>query len=85
MKQIVDAWIQHPTAEFIGHPMFATLRKWMGLTEIPPAIPIEFTKAALDASIDRLRDIGVTEFIAAMVPVDDEATGRTLEYLTSRL
>jgi predicted TIM-barrel fold metal-dependent hydrolase len=45
---IVDAWIQHPTPQFIGQPMFATLRRWMGLTEIPEQIPVAFTKAALD-------------------------------------
>lgn len=47
---IIDAWIQHPTPGFIGHEMFASLRRWMALTEIPDAIPIEFTLAALDAA-----------------------------------
>ena len=47
---VVDAWIQHPTPGFIGHPMFATLRRWMGLEEIPSEIPVGFTTAALDAA-----------------------------------
>jgi uncharacterized protein len=47
---IVDAWIQHPTPEFIRQPMFETLRRWMGIDEIPPEIPVAFTKAALDAA-----------------------------------
>jgi predicted TIM-barrel fold metal-dependent hydrolase len=51
---IIDAWIQHPTPTFIGDPMFESLRRWMGLSSIPSAIPIEFTLAALDAAkIDR--------------------------------
>ena len=26
---IIDAWIQHPTPEFLKHPMFGSLRRWM--------------------------------------------------------
>lgn len=47
---IVDAWIQHPTPAFIGHDMFASLRRWMGLTEIPKSIPIELTLGALESA-----------------------------------
>ncbi|MCA9604373.1 MAG: amidohydrolase [Myxococcales bacterium] len=47
---IVDAWIQHPTPAFVGHDMFASLRRWMGLTEIPASIPIELTIGALEAA-----------------------------------
>ncbi|MEQ8461014.1 MAG: amidohydrolase family protein [Sandaracinaceae bacterium] len=47
---IVDAWIQHPTPAFIGHDMFASLRRWMGLTEIPESIPIELTLGALESA-----------------------------------
>ena len=51
---IVDAWIQHPTAGFVGHPMFASLRRWMGITEVPDQIPLELTLGALRAAgIDR--------------------------------
>lgn len=45
---ILDAWIQHPTPEFLGHPMFASLLRWMGVDGPPPVIPIELTLAALD-------------------------------------
>jgi predicted TIM-barrel fold metal-dependent hydrolase len=44
---IIDAWMQHPTREFIMHPMFESLRRWMGGT-IPKEIPVEFTLAAMD-------------------------------------
>lgn len=51
---IVDAWIQHPTPGFLGHPLFATLRRWSGSESVPAEIPIEMTIAALDAArIDR--------------------------------
>ncbi len=45
---IIDAWMQHPSQKFIAHDMFASLRRWMGITTIPDAIPLEFTIAALD-------------------------------------
>jgi predicted TIM-barrel fold metal-dependent hydrolase len=47
---IIDAWLQHPTAAFVGHPMFASLRRWMGITEVPSSIPIESTLAGMDAA-----------------------------------
>lgn len=49
-EPIIDAWIQHPTAQFIGHDMFASLRRWMKLDVIPDEIPIELTLTALDAA-----------------------------------
>lgn len=39
----------------------------------------------LDAGLDRLRDIGVSDFEACIVPLDDGAEERTIEYLESRL
>ena len=50
----VDAWIQHPTAEFIRDPMFAALRRWLRLDQVPDHIPPELTLGALEAArIDR--------------------------------
>lgn len=46
----VDAWIQHPTPGFVGHPMFETLRRWLGIDTIPGEIPVSMTLAALDAA-----------------------------------
>lgn len=43
----IDAWMQHPTPGFIMHPMFETLRRWMGGT-VPAEIPVEFTVGAMD-------------------------------------
>ena len=51
---IIDAWIQHPTARMLAHPMFESLLRWMGVTGTIPDIPIEMTVAALDnAQVDR--------------------------------
>lgn len=49
-ETIIDAWIQHPTPGFLGHPMFASLRRWARADAIPESIPIEMTLAALDAA-----------------------------------
>lgn len=45
---IVDAWIQHPTPQFLADDLFLALRRWMGITELPDAIPDAFTLQALD-------------------------------------
>lgn len=53
---IVDAWIQHPTATFLRHPMFDSLLRWRGMDPalLPDEIAPEFTLNALDAAkIDR--------------------------------
>lgn len=47
---VVDAWIQHPTPEFIGHPMFDSLRRWMRLESVPDTIPFELTLGALQSA-----------------------------------
>jgi hypothetical protein len=55
-RMIVDAWIQHPTAEFMRNPMFASLLKWRGVdpSMLPENIPDAFTLNALEAAgIDR--------------------------------
>jgi predicted TIM-barrel fold metal-dependent hydrolase len=51
---IVDAWIQHPTASFMRHSMFESLRRWMGIVEVPDEIPLGLTLGALRAAgVDR--------------------------------
>lgn len=49
-QPIIDAWIQHPTGEFIGHEMFASLRRWMRLDVVPDEFPVALTIGALDAA-----------------------------------
>jgi F420-dependent oxidoreductase-like protein len=51
----------------------------------PGDIAVVGDEKALDAALDRLRNIGVTDFDATIVPVDEDADTRTLGYLQSRL
>ena len=46
----IDAWLQHPTPGFVGDPMFASLRRWMGVEVAPDAIPLELTLGGMDAA-----------------------------------
>jgi predicted TIM-barrel fold metal-dependent hydrolase len=44
---IIDAWMQHPSAEFLEHPRFESLRRWShGVLTTPT---VEDTLAAMDA------------------------------------
>ncbi|MFZ2631144.1 MAG: amidohydrolase family protein [Desulfosalsimonadaceae bacterium] len=47
-KKVIDVWMQHPNLEFINHPMFEFLRRWMGIDKVTEEIPVEFTLAAMD-------------------------------------
>lgn len=51
----------------------------------PADVALVGDESELDAGLDRLRDVGVTDFDAAIVPVEDGAEERTLSYLESRL
>ena len=51
----------------------------------PADVAIVGDEATLDAALARLGDVGVTDLDAAIVPVDDGADTRTLEYLQSKL
>lgn len=51
---IIDAWIQHPTARFLAHDMFDSLRRWTGDTIPQGEIPLQVTLDALDeGGVDR--------------------------------
>jgi len=51
----------------------------------PANIAIVGDEKALGAQLDRLRDVGVTDFDAALMGVEDGAQERTLDFLQSRL
>jgi len=53
-EPIIDAWMQHPTRDLVNHPMFASLRRWMGVDEIVMDIPVELTIGAMDQGGVRL-------------------------------
>ncbi len=47
---VVDAWIQHPTPEFLHEPMFESLLRWMELENVPDEIPLSITLDTLESS-----------------------------------
>jgi F420-dependent oxidoreductase-like protein len=51
----------------------------------PADIALVGDETVLGKELDRLRDVGVTDFIAAVVPTDRDAEKRTLDFLASRL
>lgn len=51
----------------------------------PADIALAGDEKVLHAALDRLRDVGVTDFDAAIVAVEDGADERTLAFLESRL
>ena len=51
----------------------------------PADVALVGNEKTLDTQIQRLRDVGVTDFCASIIPTEDGARERTLEYLTSKL
>jgi len=47
-RKIIDVWMQHPFLDFVNHPMFESLRRWMRMDKVTDEIPAEFTIAAMD-------------------------------------
>jgi predicted TIM-barrel fold metal-dependent hydrolase len=45
----IDVWMQHPTRRFLGHDMFAALRRWTGQGIPSDELPIDLTLQAMDA------------------------------------
>ena len=50
MAEIVDAWMQHPTPDFLAQPMFESLRRWTRSEAIPQELPLEATLGSMDAA-----------------------------------
>jgi hypothetical protein len=50
----------------------------------PADVSLVGDEKTLDAGLDRLRDVGVTDLNAAIIRVEDESDERTLDYLQSR-
>ena len=46
--EIIDAWMQHPSAEFLADPMFDSLRRWARGQLAGGEIPVAATVAAMD-------------------------------------
>jgi len=48
--RIIDAWMQHPSAQFLRDPMFDSLRRWAHGQLAGDEVPVEATVAAMDAA-----------------------------------
>ena len=48
--RIVDAWMQHPSAQFLADPIFDTLRRWAHGQLGAGEVPVEATVAAMDSA-----------------------------------
>ena len=46
--EIIDAWMQHPSAEFLADPMFESLRRWARGSLAGGEVPVAATVAAMD-------------------------------------
>jgi len=51
----------------------------------PADVALVGEEKALGIELDRLRDVGVTDFVAAVAAVDEDAETRTLDFLASRV
>jgi len=51
----------------------------------PADVALAGDEAEVGAALDRLRDIGLTDFNAAIMPIEEGAGERTLEFLKSRI
>lgn len=47
---IIDAWMQHPGAGMLSHPMFESLRTWSRGTLPRDGVPLEWTIEAMDGA-----------------------------------
>lgn len=46
--EIIDVWMQHPSLDFVNHPMFEPVRRWIKVDKLVDEIPAEWTIAAMD-------------------------------------
>lgn len=77
-------WISQNLAMYGSLPSYRAMLDREGAAG-PADVAIVGDEATLDAALDRLRDVGVTDFDAAIVSVEEGADQRTLEYLQGRL
>ncbi|MDP6977750.1 MAG: LLM class F420-dependent oxidoreductase [Myxococcota bacterium] len=73
-----------------GLAMYGTLPSYRAMLDKegaagPADVAIVGNEASVASQLDRMADIGVTDFDAAIVAVDEKAEGRTIELLATRL
>ena len=47
-QRTIDAWMQHPTLDFINHPMFDSLKRWTKAGKTTEELPVKFTLSVMD-------------------------------------
>lgn len=77
-------WIAENLAMYGTLPSYRAMLDKEGAAT-PADVAIVGDEAALDTALDRLRDVGVTDFDASLMPVEQGAETRTLDYLQSKL
>ncbi|MAE97408.1 MAG: LLM class F420-dependent oxidoreductase [Deltaproteobacteria bacterium] len=77
-------WVGQNLAMYGSLPSYRAMLDREGAAG-PGDVAIVGDEAILDAALDRLREVGVTDFDASIVPVEEGAGERTLEYLQSKL
>jgi F420-dependent oxidoreductase-like protein len=77
-------WVGQNLAMYGSLPSYRAMLDREGAAG-PGDVAIVGDEAILDAALDRLREVGVTDFDASIVPVEEGAAERTLEYLQSKL
>ena len=70
--------------------MYGTMPSYRAMLDIegaegPTDLALIGDEKTLDSGLERLRDLGVSDFEASIVSTDEGAAARTLEYLESRL
>jgi hypothetical protein len=81
-----------PPGPFVGEKLamnshMPSYRKMLDIegSESPDDLALIGDEKVLDAGLDRLRALGVSDFEASIVSLEDGAEERTLQYLESRL
>ncbi len=78
------AWVAENLAMYGVLPSYRAMLDKEG-AEGPADLAVLGDEGVLDAALDRLRDVGVTDLNAAILPLDADTEARTLAYLASRL
>jgi F420-dependent oxidoreductase-like protein len=77
-------WVAKNLVIYGQMPSYRAMLDMEGLAG-PADLALVGDEKTLNAGLARLRDAGVTDFIAAIMPVDTGADARTLDYLQSQL
>ena len=82
-----EAAKQHVAEKLAMYSHMPSYRKMLDIegSESPDDLALIGDEKVLDAGLDRLRALGVSDFEASIVSIEDGAEERTLQYLESRL